>query len=116
MKKQHWKTCLILFACLVPIAQVAWCQSNVGAISGQVTDSTGAAVPNSAVTATNTQTGLKRIVTTQENGLYVLAGLPEGTYNVRVEKDGFRNSEQSGVILDAASKRTIDFRLEVGGL
>src|SRR5712691_1540721 len=114
MAKQ--KTCLIQFACLILMAQVAWCQSNVGAISGQVTDSTGAAVPNSAVTATNTQTGLKRTVTTQENGLYVLAGLPEGTYNVRVEKDGFRNSEQSGVVLDAASKRTIDFRLEVGAL
>src|SRR5438067_6750970 len=108
---------IILAVCAgLVLASILWCQSNVGAISGEVTDSTGAAVPNAAVSATNPQTGFKRGVATQENGFYVFAGLPEGTYNIRVEKDGFRNSEQSGVILDAASRRTIDFRLEVGGI
>ena len=116
MENQHRKAFLTLSACLVLMASAAWSQSNVGAISGEVTDSTGAAVPNSSVTATHTQTGLKRSVTTQENGFYVFAALPGGTYNIRVEKEGFRNSEQSGVVLDAASRRTIDFRLEVGGL
>lgn len=53
---------------------------------------------------------------TLENGLYVFAGLPEGTYNVRVEKEGFRPTEQAWVVLDAATKRTIDFHLKVGAL
>ncbi len=68
------------------------------------------------VTATNPQTGLKRTVKSQENGIYVFASLPEGTYNIRAEKEGFRPSEQSGAVLDAASRRTIDFKLEIGTL
>ena len=73
-------------------AIAAWSQSNVGYISGSVTDSTGTAVPNCAVTATHTQTGQKQTVSTQDTGLYVFASL------------------------DAASRRSVDFILEVGTL
>ena len=97
-------------------ASIASCQSTVGSISGEVTDASGAAIPDSIVTATSAGTGLKQTWKTQDNGRYVFASLPEGTYNIRVEKEGFRPSEQSGVVLDAASRRTIDFHLEVGGI
>src|SRR5207248_7227415 len=80
------------------------------------TDASGAAVQNCNVTVMSLRTALKQTVITQENGLYVFASLPEGTYNVRVEKEGFRPTEQAGVVLDAATKRTIDFHLEVGAL
>jgi len=93
-----------------------WGQANVGEISGSVTDASNSAVPNCSVIITNVQTGAKRILQTQENGLYVFAGLPEGTYNVRAEKDGFRPTQQEGVVLDAATRRTIDFHLEVGAI
>jgi hypothetical protein len=62
------------------------------------------------------QTGFKRSAITSEGGLYVFAGLSEGTYTVRAQKEGFRPTEQTGVVLDAATRRSIDFRLEVGGL
>ena len=105
-----------ILASLALICSMAWGQSNVGEISGQVSDPTGAAVPGCTVTATHTQTGLKRSVATQENGIFVFAALPEGKYNVVAEKQGFRTSEQSGVVLDAATRRSVDFRLEVGAL
>lgn len=101
---------------VVTAAGLVWGQANVGEISGAVTDASGAAVPACAVSATNPRTGFKRTATTQDNGIYVFAGLPEGTYDVRVEKDGFRPSMQQGVVLDAASRRTVDFRLEVGAV
>ena len=97
-------------------AVAAWSQSNVGYISGSVTDSTGAAVPNCAVTAIHTQTGQKQTVSTQDTGLYVFASLPSGTYNLSAEKQGFRNTERTGLVLDAASRRSVDFVLEVGAL
>src|SRR5262245_49667550 len=103
-------------AFLALLSTAVWSQSNVGEISGQVSDATGAAVPACTITATHTQTGLKRTVVTQENGIFVFAALPEGIYNVRAEKEGFRPTEQSGVVLDAATRRSIDFRLEVGAL
>jgi hypothetical protein len=107
------KKCVL---CYLAVCGLAWGQANVGSISGSVYDASGAAVPNCAVTAINAQTGFKWTTTTHETGIYVFAAVPEGTYNVRVEKEGFRPSEQSGVVLDAATRRTIDFRLEVGAL
>src|SRR5262245_49199667 len=91
-----------ILASLALMCCLAWSQSNVGEISGQVSDPTGAPVPGCIVTATHTKTGLKRSVATQENGIFVFAALPEGKYNVVAEKQGFRTSEQSGVVLDAA--------------
>src|SRR5215467_3059993 len=105
-----------VLASLALLGSVIWGQSNVGEISGQVSDATGAAVPGCAVTATHTQTGLKRSVVTQDNGIFVFAALPEGKYNVVASKQGFRTSEQSGVVLDAATRRSVDFRMEVGAL
>src|SRR5215831_14719724 len=105
-----------ILASLALICSMAWGQSNVGEISGQVSDASGAAVPGCTVTATHSQTGFKRTVLTQESGIYVFAALPEGRYNVVAEKQGFRASEQTGVVLDAATRRNIDFRMEVGAL
>ena len=108
---------LLRFAvALAAVTGLAWGQANVGEISGQVTDSTGAAVPNCAVTATNSLTGFKRSAVTSEGGLYVFAGLSEGTYSVRAQKEGFRPTEQTGVVLDAATRRSIDFRLDLGAV
>src|SRR5437870_3601397 len=101
---------------LAAVLGLAWGQANVGEISGQVSDATGGAVPNCAVTATNAQTGFKRSAVTSDGGLYVFAGLSEGTYTVRAQKEGFRPTQQTGVVLDAATRRSIDFHLEVGTL
>src|SRR5215831_10247883 len=105
-----------ILVALALICSLAWSQSNVGEISGQVSDPTGAAVPGCIVTVTHTQTGLKRSVATQENGIFVIAALPEGKYNVVAEKQGFRTSEQAGVVLDAATRRNLDFRMELGAI
>lgn len=94
----------------------AWSQTNVGQISGKVFDSSGAVVPRCAITATNLQTGLRQSASSDDSGAYSFPSLPRGTYTVRAEAQGFRPSEQSGVVLDAASRRTLDFTLEVGAL
>lgn len=88
-------------------------QSNVGQISGTVSDTAGARVPACAVTATSAQTGLTATVQTEGKGFFIFPSLPAGTY-VRAEVQGFRPNLKSGVVLDAASRRTIDFTLEVG--
>ncbi len=89
-------------------------QTNVGRISGKVTDPSGAAVPNCKVEAVNTGTRIGQLVQTDELGLYVFPSLPAGVYDVRVENKGFRRTEESGVILDPTSERVIDFKLVLG--
>jgi len=96
------------------MCQFAMAQTNAGRISGAVLDPSGAPVPGCLVTATNTHTGLKKAMLTETSGFYAIPALPPGAYVLTAEKDGFRVGEQSGVVLDAASQRTIDFHLEVG--
>src|SRR6266853_4289353 len=99
---------LVLFT-----AALACSQTNVGRITGTVTDPTGAPVPDCPVTAIDAQ-GLKQTAYSDSNGIYVFPSLPAGTYDVSVEKQGFRAARETGVVLDAASQRTIGFHLEVG--
>ncbi len=98
--------------CLGP----TWPQTNVGQISGKVFDSSGAVVPKCAITATNLETGLRQSAKTDDSGNYSFPSLPSGAYTVRAESQGFRHTEQSGVILDAATRRAVDFTLVLGSI
>ncbi len=62
------KLSLFALAALVAVS-ITWA-SDTGSISGVVTDPTGAVVPNVAVTARNTSTGIEWKVVTNAQGIY----------------------------------------------
>ncbi len=61
-------------------------------ISGQVTDPTGAVLPNASVTVTDEGTGLSRTVTSNHAGNYVVPSLPTGSYRIACEAAGFKKA------------------------
>ncbi len=81
---------------------------------GSVTDPTGAAIPEANVIATNVATGIATKNATDASGNYILPSLPPGTYNVTVEKTGFRSTVLSGVTLLVDQKARLDAQLQVG--
>lgn len=89
-------------------------QSERGTILGTVKDSTGAVIPQAKVTVTNTATNVSQTLTTGDTGDYAVPSLQVGTYNVRVEKEGFKIAQISGVVLNAASTVRADANLEIG--
>ena len=101
---------------LLFVAGFSWAQTNFGRISGTVLDSSGALVQGCTVTATHQGTSQKNTVSTDASGAFVYPSLPVGVYDLRVEHVGFKTSEQSGMILDAASTRTVSITLAVGQL
>jgi Carboxypeptidase regulatory-like domain/TonB-dependent Receptor Plug Domain len=105
---------LVVAWAVLPTLAVA--QTNVGQISGRVTDQSGAALAGAAVTATNEQTALAQTTTTDAVGGYVFPSLPAGPYKVRAELPGFKPLERVNLVLDAASRRAVDFQLEVGNV
>src|SRR5438093_10802513 len=68
-------------------------------VSGTVKDQTGAVLPGVEVTATQTSTGLKRRVVTDEAGSYILTRLPVGPYRLEAALPGFRRFVQTSILL-----------------
>ncbi len=84
------------------------------AISGTVTDASGAAVSGASVDAKNIGTSETRGTVTDEAGRYKLLALPVGQYELTVAKDGFSKVLRQGVSLVVGQEATVDFALKVG--
>ncbi len=95
---------------------LALAQTERGIINGTVTDSTGASVPESRVVATNTATNVTFATETTSSGDYTIPALPVGTYQLRVEKQGFKAALRSDIIVSAGSTVTVNAQLEVGAI
>jgi hypothetical protein len=83
------------------------------AIVGQVSDATGAAVPNALVTGTNKETGLKRSASTDMSGRFNFSQLKPGTYSVKVEATGFESEQNDAVSAALGQKQTVNFTLKI---
>jgi hypothetical protein len=99
---------------LVLIVSPLWAQKVTGTISGIVTDTTGAVVPQVAVLITNTDTGLTRTVTSNDMGEYVAPDLPNGNYQISVKQANFKEAVINHVELHVASTALVNIQLQVG--
>ena len=95
------------------VAAVAW-GSEVGSISGVVTDPSGAVIPNTAVSITNVDTGVVRSVTTNDVGSYSFLALPVGKYTLSINAAGFGKYEQTSIVLNTDDQLRYDVNLKVG--
>jgi len=97
-------------------AQVVLGQTGTTSLRGTVTDKTGGAVAGASVTLSNPVQSLTRTTETGKNGEYEFQALPPGTYELSVEKDGFRKFEQKNLQLLVNNPATADVALEVGSI
>ncbi|MGC2400820.1 MAG: carboxypeptidase regulatory-like domain-containing protein [Acidobacteriaceae bacterium] len=84
------------------------------ALSGRVTDQSGAVVEGASVTAKDTDTDVTRTTVTDPAGRYELPALPVGHYEVAVQKTGFAEAIRSGIVLVVGQDATADLTLKVG--
>jgi carboxypeptidase family protein len=89
-------------------------QAVTGTLLGNVTDSSGGAVPGATVTVTEVQTNVSRTVTSNESGYYLFSSLQNGTYEVGAELVGFKKVVRQGVRVDVNTTVRVDLSLEVG--
>jgi Carboxypeptidase regulatory-like domain len=83
-------------------------------ISGTVTDSSGAVITGATVTATNVETGVVDTKSTNAQGYYSFQTLPVGKYNIKVRQAGFKDYEQTGLVLDVNQAVVVDVKVQVG--
>lgn len=91
----------------------AFAQENAE-LTGTVLDQSGAVVPNARVTVVNVSTGEQRTGTTTSAGLYDFPALPVGTYILKVQAQGFRVYEKTGIVMNVAATVREDVPLVIG--
>ncbi|HYO84614.1 MAG TPA: carboxypeptidase-like regulatory domain-containing protein, partial [Bryobacteraceae bacterium] len=101
---------------LLVASSLAHGQSDRAVITGIVTDSSGAAIPEARITAVQVATNSAFSTVTTSNGDFTVPSLPVGDYEVRVEREGFKGSVTKGVTLSAGGTTRVDVRLDVGAV
>ena len=88
--------------------------AGTGALTGVVTDPTGAVVPGVSVMIVSLETNQTRTTATGGDGAYKFSLLPPGNYSVRFSASGFKTSEVSSVTVNVTETPVLDRTLEVG--
>ena len=89
-------------------------QVSGGTLSGVVTDPSGAVIQNTKISAKNTATGVVRAVTADGEGLYTIANLLPGNYEIAAAATGFATAMQSAVTVTVGAQQTLNIRMQVG--
>ena len=91
----------------------AWAQTGAN-LSGVVTDQTGAALADVAVTIRNVDTGATHAIVTDGVGHFQESSLPPGRYEIRTAKHGFTDETRTGIRLAAGQDATVDIKMQRG--
>jgi len=114
LSNRLWGFCILLAAATF-FPTRAFAQATTASIHGTVTDRDGALLPNAAVTALNTSTGISITPKTDSKGSFIFPHLHiGGPYSVTVEDSGFQRFTVTGIMLDLSSAREVDAQLQIG--
>jgi len=102
-----------LFVIVAFLACSGFAQVPMGSLNGIVKDPKDAVVAGARVTASSPAQGISRTTVSNSTGLYSIADLPAGMWDLRIEQRGFGVSEFKNVVLLAGTDTTIDVQLHI---
>ncbi len=105
--RRIFSTSLLLLLVLL-LGRAVLGQTTSGSIIGTIQDPTGATVPHADVTITQTQRDFSQKTTTNAEGSFRFLQLPPGIYNLKVNAPGFKDYENTNIVLEGAAN--IDLR------
>ena len=104
---------VLLYGCLA-IAATGVSFAQQAAVSGVVTDPSGAVVPKANIAIVRTDTAARSISTTNDAGFYEFSSLPPGPYEIHVDSPGFQPMVRRNLSLHVGDRVQIDLTLTVG--
>jgi hypothetical protein len=113
-----WKR-LVAFAlffgvCFWSGSSVSFAQQTLGGITGQVTDTSGGALPATSVNIVGDETHLTRTATSDATGVYTFVDLPIGNYTITFTHDGFQTQNVPAIAVQANRTATVNATMKVG--
>ncbi|MCL4851513.1 MAG: carboxypeptidase regulatory-like domain-containing protein, partial [Bryobacteraceae bacterium] len=115
-KVSVFSTFLVVLMALSLAIPPSFCQEVSAGITGAVTDATGGAVAQAAVTARDVDRGTTWNTTTNEQGIYFFPRVPPGNYELRIEAKGFKAAVRPGIVLESTQRARVDVSLEIGAV
>jgi len=91
-------------------------QTETATVSGLVTDRTAAAVSGAEVRLQSAERGTVTTTTTNNSGIYVFPNVQPGQYQISIQKQGFKQVDLLGLIVNIQDHIDQNFRLEVGSV
>jgi carboxypeptidase family protein len=104
---------LVLAAMVLCFSSLTWAQDTAN-ITGTVTDSTGAVIPNAKITVSNPDVAYTRETVSDTAGLYSVSRVPIGNYVITCEAAGFQKLVRSGIALSVGQIQRVDLQMTVG--
>src|SRR5690242_15100697 len=93
--RRHFLSAAVLLIASILIALPTFAQKITGDITGDVTDTTGAVLPNVTITVLNVDTGISRTANTSSSGNFRVPDLAIGNYKVTATAQGFKTLVQT---------------------
>jgi len=104
-----------IVALLVGMSRPTFAQTSAtGALTGTVTDPSGAVIAGATITATNVGTGQSRTVASDASGTYKFSLLPPGNYDVKFSAQGFKTADVSSIAVNVTETPVLNHALEIG--
>src|SRR5947209_381963 len=88
----------------------------VAEVSGTISDPSGGSLPTAQVIMTETDKQLSRTTVADASGHYVLTNLPVGPYRLEVKANGFKDYQQTGIVLQVNNNIQINVTMQVGSI
>src|SRR5258708_6919280 len=107
------KRLILAILVVLSLAVGANAQTFRGAINGTVTDPSGAVVPNAAVKATESATGIDHNTVTTTDGVFSFQDIPLGLYKLTVTASGFPADTVDKVEVAAGTIYTLNVKLSL---
>ncbi|MFN7625162.1 MAG: carboxypeptidase-like regulatory domain-containing protein, partial [Acidobacteriota bacterium] len=102
-------------AAILPVSGMAQASGSTADLRGDVTDQNGAVIAGSRITVVDLAKGTTRSGVTDKGGQFVFVGLLPGSYQVKVEAQGFTASSVR-IELTVGQQASLPFRLTPAGL
>ena len=114
MKSRNFILALLVFAIFLTPTLFCQVDYSTATLRGTVMDQAGAVIAGATITATNTSTGISKVVKTGSDGAFRLSALPPGHYQVTTVATGFSKEVFKGLELTVGQSATYDVHLKVG--
>src|SRR6201997_3291079 len=109
-QRAWWLVCV----CLLLVTGSATAQTDQGAITGTVTDNTGAIVPGAQVTLSATDTGLTLQSRSNGSGNFTFSPIKIGNYSVSASASGFQTTTRQNIHVDVQQRLQVNLALTPG--